>query len=234
MNDMRYICSLFGILLLVAVLSGCAVNAFRPAIDRKIGAEPQYNTVIKAEIGESIYSEFDYPVSPKAIILESVIIHNNELVKNSELESVLINGGLCFCVPYNPITSWFPCFRDINNDGIFDEYTKLSNPLDNAFKRMESKVKYKKTSGPLYAHLRLNTAHTGFKKELIYQGVSEGNITIAYREFRNDMARPAYSQIVSYDIDDLGRATIGFKGARIKVYSASGIHIEYEVTKGFK
>ena len=51
----------------------------------------------------------------------------------------------------------------------------------------------------------------GFHRELIYGGVSRGTITLTYREYANDMARPAFTQELNYDLAD--GEEIGFRGA---------------------
>ena len=48
------------------------------------------------------------------------------------------------------------------------------------------------------------------KKQLIYTGISRGVISLTYREFMNDMARPAFTQDLKFDLAE-GK-TIGFKG----------------------
>lgn len=66
-----------------------------------------------------------------------------------------------------------------------------------------------------------------FRQELIYSGVSQGTITIEYREFTNDMARPAFSQTLRYDLNE-GRE-IGFRGARLEILEANNISVRYRV-----
>ena len=68
-----------------------------------------------------------------------------------------------------------------------------------------------------------------FKRELVYSGISQKTISILYREFINDMARPAFSQELKYDLSQ-GEA-IGFKGARFQVIKANNIEIGYKVLK---
>lgn len=74
---------------------------------------------------------------------------------------------------------------------------------------------------------------TGFRRELVYSGVSKGTVTILYREFSRersgDMARPAFSQQLTYDLADGNE--IGFRGARFKVIKATNVSISYVVLK---
>ncbi len=69
----------------------------------------------------------------------------------------------------------------------------------------------------------------GFKVQLLYSGVSKGTVTLSYREFMRDLARPAFSQELSYDLADGDE--IGFRGARLKVLKATNVSIRYVVMK---
>lgn len=68
-----------------------------------------------------------------------------------------------------------------------------------------------------------------FKRELIYTGVSQNTISLMYREFLNDTARPAFAQELKYDLSQ-GKE-IGYKGARFEVLKANNIEIQYRVIK---
>lgn len=70
---------------------------------------------------------------------------------------------------------------------------------------------------------------TSFKRELVYSGVSQNTISILYREFKDDMARPAFSQELKYDLTQ-GRS-IGYRGARFEIERATNISITFKVLK---
>jgi hypothetical protein len=67
------------------------------------------------------------------------------------------------------------------------------------------------------------------KRELVYSGVSQGAITLLYREFKNDFARPAFSQELRYDLKEGDE--IGYKGARFKVKRASNLGIVFSAIR---
>jgi hypothetical protein len=69
----------------------------------------------------------------------------------------------------------------------------------------------------------------GFRRELIYSGTSKGTVSIQYREFVNDMARPAFSQELHYDLADGNE--IGFRGARFQVIKATNVGIRFKLLK---
>ena len=80
-----------------------------------------------------------------------------------------------------------------------------------------------------------------FRKELIYSGVSQGVVSLTYREFvLNErkigdqsystwLARPSFTQDLKYDLAE-GRQ-IGFRGGRFEVLKATNTDITYRVIK---
>lgn len=71
-----------------------------------------------------------------------------------------------------------------------------------------------------------------FQQTLIYSGKVGERITLGYREFSNNAARPAFSNSVDYDLSQ--SKILGYKGARIEVISASNSEIVYKVLSGFE
>jgi len=70
-----------------------------------------------------------------------------------------------------------------------------------------------------------------FQQILIYNGRTGSQIKVAYREFSGDMARPAFSNEVQYDLSQ--SAEITYKGAKIKVLDAGNDGIDYIVERNF-
>jgi hypothetical protein len=70
-------------------------------------------------------------------------------------------------------------------------------------------------------------AKDDFYVDVLYQGLSKGEVKISYREFSGGCARPAFTQDVAYELATDGTTTIGFKGLRIKVLKATGSTISY-------
>lgn len=68
-----------------------------------------------------------------------------------------------------------------------------------------------------------------FRREIVYSGVSKGTVSLLYREYSGNMARPAFSQDLTYDLSEGDE--IGFRGARFKVLKATNTSIRYVVLK---
>jgi hypothetical protein len=66
-----------------------------------------------------------------------------------------------------------------------------------------------------------------FKAELIYTGKTDNIIRVSYREYKNDMARPAFSQELRYDLNEGNEIT--FKTLKMKVLEATNTKITVQV-----
>lgn len=75
----------------------------------------------------------------------------------------------------------------------------------------------------------MRSGPSDFRQELIYGGVSKGSVRLTYREFKGDLARPAFTQELSYDLADGNE--IGFRGGRFRIESANNLSINYTVIK---
>lgn len=75
----------------------------------------------------------------------------------------------------------------------------------------------------------LRLGQTGFRRELVYGGISQGTISISYREFSGDLARPAFTQELKYDLKE-GRE-IGYKGSRFEIIEATNVDVKFRVVR---
>jgi hypothetical protein len=116
------------------------------------------------------------------------------------------------------------CLVDVNKEGMFDhsmfstreKYFELSNKVP--YSTEISKEEAVENKG-------------AFRVDFLYQGLAKGVLKFSYREFNDGVARPAFSQDLTYDIEADGTAEIGFKGMRIKVIRATNQSITYTIEK---
>lgn len=74
-------------------------------------------------------------------------------------------------------------------------------------------------------------SRVSFQQTLIYSGRIKDKINIGYREFSNNLARPAFNNNVEYDLGE--SRVIGYKGARLEVLEATNESIKYKVLRNF-
>jgi len=74
-----------------------------------------------------------------------------------------------------------------------------------------------------------------FTMDLLYQGAGGGILRLSYREYSANLARPAFQQDATFDLNKDGSPTrLLFKGAEFEVYEAGNMGIRYRVLAPFK
>jgi hypothetical protein len=87
-------------------------------------------------------------------------------------------------------------------------------------------------SGSYARDTRFSERGDSFQQTLLYNGRVGNKINIGYREFSNNMARPAFNNEVEYDLSS--SRIIGYKGAQIEVIEADNSSITYKLLKNFR
>jgi hypothetical protein len=72
---------------------------------------------------------------------------------------------------------------------------------------------------------------TNFVQELLYNGRVGDNLRFVYREFSNDIIRPAFTQEVQYDYG--ASQVVGFKQLRLEVVEATNTALTYKLLQNF-
>lgn len=67
------------------------------------------------------------------------------------------------------------------------------------------------------------------RQEFIYNGKSGSTLKFTYREYKDDFARPAFFQDLTYDMNESN--TIGFRGMAIEVIEATNSFIKFKIVK---
>lgn len=109
------------------------------------------------------------------------------------------------------------CFNK-NSDDIFLTVSSRTVPLEQDFD-----------------NLRLTTGvvedSTNFVQELVYNGRVDDDLRFVYREFSDNIIRPAFTQEVQYDFSE--SPVIGFKEMRLKVINATNTTLTYQLIRNF-
>lgn len=228
------------------LLSACVStpNYINPPYDvvertEDIGSVPEIGKVGQAATGDSLYAEYKLTstrtISVTLLDSASAIMdlgHKLVLpVGQSGRLGKTSNGGypaMCFTHITQPGVGGpaHACVVDKDSDGKFDNTMFMNR---DRFFPLVSPVKYKtEKSIP-----EVRKDNSDFRREILYQGVSKGTIKLSFREYMNDMARPAFTQEILYDLDQDGTVMVVFKGMRLKVLKATGTSIQYIVEQPF-
>lgn len=212
--------NLFFVISVAVVLAGCA-NRPQPASARNISF-PATNEVVVAEVGEKMMSQGKMLVSSGIEILSTGKACNFmfecwELRAGEVLKRVQSRTPKYCGKAYSAsvlVTDAELCVTVKN--GILDG-TRVPNLSWDDVKFRVGEVE--------------EVNQSSFQQTLYYQGKSKNEVYFEYREFSGNLARPAFNQSVTFDLEE-GK-TVGFKGARIEILETSNLQIKYKVTSHF-
>ncbi len=203
-------------------MSGCASGPpispfYAPS---KTVSIPAINIQATADIGQTIISKVNVTRIP-AIKLAAPVAENINYTSITRIQT----GAL----PLNATSEAGKYYRDVTT-----AYGGIFIPNDNATPAVIYLAPLAGNDGKIpvtgIEHIEIEQwGKDSFKRELIYSGVSQNTISISYREFSDNIARPAFSQELKYDLNQ--GTTIGYKGARFEVIRATNTELVYKVLK---
>lgn len=219
-----HLCRQLGLILLGSSLTACATVEQKDATYEK-GSFPETGVRTTASVGEVIVSEYDYLATEVARVRETVDgsfwTGRNSISAGSSLIGAMAGNKEVYCQP--PGGQGSPCLHDANSDGLFDEAYTMNNM---------GMVSSASSINPVPYRVEDTTIQDGFKYELVYQGIDGDVARIAYREYTDNLARPAYRQDLSYTLNE-NSTSVTFRDVRLKVHSADNNAITYTVDSGF-
>lgn len=199
--------------------------------------KPGIGEIARAEVGESLYSEAartltrEYEGTIATAVAAKLQGYELNVVANSVRPMVYKPSDrrpmMCFPVTQTVMRAifgakrYYGCLVDTQGNKTFDKATfehqggdyPLETPVPYSLRTIET----------------TSTEQDSFQIDVLYQGMSKGEVKISYRESLNGTARPAFTQDVAYELAPDGTALIGFKGMRLKVLKATGQYIEYVI-----
>lgn len=116
------------------------------------------------------------------------------------------------------------CLVDTEDKGYF---TKAAYGTRDVLYPLSNNAAYKITAVPP------SYDKDSFRYVALYQGKIDNKIKISFREFKDDMVRPAFTQDIEYELNKNGDTVVGFKGLRIKVIKATNTDITYSVIQDY-
>lgn len=217
-----------------------AVSACAPRMDM-VTTPPSYETVLTPPIGETAEAQVGDTLFTMRHAISSPAIQFRSACAFSEKFDRPGTGTVEYKVDSGAVFT-----RDNISNGV-PGYCGTASQLTPPFGSVpihhcvaingENLVPFPKSERIVQSDCRVDVtqvsvdAQDNFKRELLYNGKSGTTIRLSYREFVRDLARPAFTQDLSYDIGT--DRIIGFKGARFEVIDASNTAIHYKVLSGF-
>lgn len=219
---------------LLFALAGCTtVNVVEGnKVEEAVGNLPQLGVTSSVPVGEVVFSQFRYWRKTGYVLRDSANISIGggkvQVSSGDFLVKSIVEGKTAYCTE-KPAFSMIvggktACFTDRENKKVLNEVKVASDVM-----WWSSEL----TSPLAYATSEIVVPRKdAMKRELIYQGISKDVLRLTYREYFNDMARPAFFQDVTYDVSTFP-AEITFKSVRLRILSAGNKGIEYQALSGF-
>jgi hypothetical protein len=227
---------LFIAALAIVFVSGCATQQTLETntVLEKTGRKPELNTISKINVGDSLFSQFRYWSKTGTRLSDNVSVGfalgSVRASSGAFLVRSIANNKTAFCTEQNtyfdPLAGAIKpaCFVDSKRDGTLT-HVLVAPGLVWFEKELPNPVKYEESE-------LLVPRQNAFRNELLFQGASNKTLRLLYREFVNDMARPAFFQDVSYDLTSVPM-TVNFRSVRIEVIEAGNDGLTYRVLSGF-
>jgi hypothetical protein len=111
------------------------------------------------------------------------------------------------------------CLYDDNGDGTFDRYG--GNEVQGG-KRLPTPMPYKPSEF-------INPTSDALKQTVIFLGSTKDTLRLSYREFINDMARPAFTEEYTFPLGTTFPQTVSFKSVKLSVTSIDGEGLHYSI-----
>jgi hypothetical protein len=185
---------------------------------------PELNTISTKEVGDSMYEKINQYVFDTYTVKINQEILGMEFYDNYDLLVWSQNDYKSICSKKNDI-----CLLDTNHNGTFSHYVEIGSYVKNNQPNilpLDKQVTYKTIQN-------INYKNDSFKYQALYQGKVGNKIKISFREFNDNMARPAFTQDIEYELESNNPTIIGFKGLRIKVIKVTNQNITYSVIKDY-
>ncbi len=208
--------------LALAAAATCAL-AQVANVQEKIVAEPGIGVIRTVSVGSAIHERSRY------LLVEETVTTVTERMK----------GGRWFLAltvtPDQPLTQVEskakfkactnagsgPCGLDDDGDGDFDRMAQDD---------MSMAIKLKKPV--LYTirrETRVQSDPKNFKQVILYAGATGDTLRLSYREFSNDMARPAFTEELSIPITKTFPQMVAVKDIKLWLHGVDGMGLRYEI-----
>lgn len=207
----------------IYLLAAIACIASRPALSQPDNVEikiidvPAVGEQTVVSVG-SIIHEYSKVFSFDAVIPEAEMRGGQWVVPitvpaGSTMFPVSTRVSLKACLPNGA------CGLDDDGDGTFDRMAK--DDYSTALK-LKVKVPYKLS--------RVEVERPDSLRQVVmYQGATTDSLRLSYREFQNNMARPAFTEDLTIPLGTSFPQDVAVKKIKLRVHSIDGLGMRYEI-----
>ena len=194
------------------------------------GSKPAVGEIATASIGSPMLTEYRFRGVP------GVVLHGDIAANWGTAESVALAAGTPLVIirpkkvkacQTRTNLGWVNCVIDTDDDGRFDRVS--FNDVGGA-KNIVPPVPYDKEPVQMGVNARFGEGND-FKRVYVFTGVSGDTLTISYREFVNDLARPAFTENLSLPLSKEFPQSIALKNRVFEITGVDGMGLHYKLVK---
>lgn len=189
---------------------------------------PEIGTAAVASVGDPVYEKSHYSTLPAYVVDDSFS------GKNVFAHVIVTRGDRFMAIPSkaklkacrSPTIEAFKsrlynaCLYDDDGDGAFDRFG--GNEVQGG-KKLPRPIPYRSSEF-------VQATADALKQTVIYLGATKDTLRLSYREFVNDMARPAFTEEYTFPLRETYPQPVSFKGVKLSVTAVDGEGLHYTVT----
>lgn len=219
------------LLLVVTILSAVPVAA----AERKVGQRPGAGVETTVTVGTPLLEKFNM------VVVTAPRLRDDLKVPLGIQGQIVVPSGAQFRVvrdkPFKACTvaedtyvdhfvgpRGAACLQDTDGDGAFDKASAESVMFTT--KKVQPPAPYDLVDTPAAA------GSDYFRQTLVYLGAAQGVLRLSYREFSHDVARPAFTEELSFPLEASFPQTIAWRDTRITLLGVSNAGLRYRVEGG--
>jgi hypothetical protein len=209
--DSRRVATVVGGLTLLGAAVAAELHAARTTLVTKRGrtSYPTVGEEASARPGEAVIANYNFDeVRVARFAIDVRALDGITRWPAGTGSYLMVNGKFCF-----PDGS--ACFEDRQGQGAFRRAARDAITQQIVDVPYELDVEF------------INASDQGFRAELLYLGAGGNLLRFGYREFVDDMARPAFMQELTYDLRADAVTVIAFQDATLEILAASNTEIRY-------
>lgn len=206
---------------ILPILPGCVSVKYN-------GAETKITKVDTPPVGQAVTAFVGDQLLQKGEIVEEKVLQVNRRIDGALYD---INQGTYSQLGFEEGKSYYSAVGVVKSAFADPVQALMLRNTENDLCVVSVFNAYECYKGDFERKSRMSERGTSFQQTLIYSGRVGNKVNIGYREFSNNLARPAFNNDVEYDLSTSN--VIGYKGAQLEVLKADNTSITYRVLRTF-
>lgn len=194
------------------------------------GSTPEVGEEATVPIGGEMLTEFKYRGTP-GVVLAGDVRANWGAAENVELPAgtplAIIRAKRVKACQSRTNLNWLNCVIDTDDDGRLDRVS--FNDIAGA-KDISPPVPYTKQSVRMGVDPRFGEGND-FKRVYVFTGASGNTLTVSYREFLNDLARPAFTESLTIPLGSTFPQNVALKDRVFQIIGIDGMGLRYRLVR---